>query len=93
MVCCMTPNLAKCCHTLEIRDTSAPESQTVRIPEVVRLPARCRLGNGINWKSQVFTQMRNWTPVNNMTGVGNALKRHYQARRPHHLCETHLSWI
>ena len=37
-----------------------------------------RLGNGINWKSQVFTQMRNWTKVNNMTGVGNALKRHYQ---------------
>jgi hypothetical protein len=40
-----------------------------------------RLGNGINWKSQVFTQMRNWTKVNNMTGVGNALKRHYQVCR------------
>jgi len=24
--------------------------------------------------------MRNWTQVNNMTGVGNALKRHYQVR-------------
>ena len=44
----------------------------------IRLHLQRRLGNGINWKSQVFTQMRNWTKVNNMTGVGNALKRHYQ---------------
>ncbi|CAD7704105.1 unnamed protein product [Ostreobium quekettii] len=37
-----------------------------------------RVGNGINWKGQVFPQMRNWTEHHRMTGVGNALKRHYQ---------------
>jgi len=36
-------------------------------------------GSSIPWKGQVFPRMRNYTPVNNMTGVGNALKRHYQA--------------
>lgn len=37
-----------------------------------------RLGNGINWKGQVFPRMRNFTDNNRMTGVGNALKRLYQ---------------
>ncbi|KAG2446124.1 hypothetical protein HXX76_000723 [Chlamydomonas incerta] len=37
-----------------------------------------RVGNGINWKGQVFPRMRNWTESNKQTGVGNALKRHYQ---------------
>ncbi|GMH36559.1 hypothetical protein BSKO_04427 [Bryopsis sp. KO-2023] len=37
-----------------------------------------RVGNGINWKGQVFPRMRNWTMNHRMTGVGNALKRHYQ---------------
>lgn len=37
-----------------------------------------RVGNGINWKGQVFPKMRNWTANHKMTGVGNALKRHYQ---------------
>jgi hypothetical protein len=37
-----------------------------------------RLGNGINWKGQIFPHLRNYTEVNKMTGVGNALKRHYQ---------------
>lgn len=37
-----------------------------------------RVGNGINWKGQVFVRMRNWTENNKQTGVGNALKRHYQ---------------
>ncbi|GLI68742.1 hypothetical protein VaNZ11_013233 [Volvox africanus] len=37
-----------------------------------------RVGNGINWKGQVFPRMRNWTETNKQTGVGNALKRHYQ---------------
>ena len=36
-----------------------------------------RMGNGINWKGQVFPAMRNFTSSNRMTGVGNALKRHY----------------
>ncbi len=27
---------------------------------------------------QVFPRMRNWTETNKQTGVGNALKRHYQ---------------
>ena len=43
----------------------------------------CRLGNGINWKSQIFPKMRNFTASNSMTGVGNALKRHYQVGCPH----------
>ncbi|KAK9814581.1 hypothetical protein WJX72_008178 [[Myrmecia] bisecta] len=37
-----------------------------------------RLGNGINWKGQVFPSMHNFTSSHRMTGVGNALKRHYQ---------------
>ena len=37
-----------------------------------------RVGNGINWKGQVFPRMRNFTASHKMTGVGNALKRHYQ---------------
>ncbi|PSC70291.1 AT-rich interactive domain-containing 4-like [Micractinium conductrix] len=36
------------------------------------------VGNGINWKGQVFPRMRNYTANHKMTGVGNALKRHYQ---------------
>ncbi|KAK9822214.1 hypothetical protein WJX81_006927 [Elliptochloris bilobata] len=36
------------------------------------------VGNGINWKGQVFPRMRNYTATNRMTGVGNALKRLYQ---------------
>ena len=35
------------------------------------------MGNGINWKGQVFPRMANFTAHNRMTGVGNALKRHY----------------
>jgi hypothetical protein len=35
------------------------------------------MGNGINWKGQVFPAMANFTAHNRMTGVGNALKRHY----------------
>ena len=37
----------------------------------------CSMGNGINWKGQVFPHMRNFTASHKMTGVGNALKRHY----------------
>lgn len=37
----------------------------------------CRVGNGINWKGQVFGRMRNWTANNRQTGVGNSLKKHY----------------
>jgi hypothetical protein len=37
----------------------------------------CRMGNGINWKGQVFPALGNYTAHNRMTGVGNALKRHY----------------
>ena len=36
-----------------------------------------RVGNGINWKGQVFAHMRNWTANNRQTGVGNSLKKHY----------------
>ncbi|XP_020599092.1 AT-rich interactive domain-containing protein 4-like isoform X2 [Phalaenopsis equestris] len=36
------------------------------------------VGNGINWKGQVFPKMRNHTLTNRMTGVGNTLKRHYE---------------
>eukprot|EP00262_Sarcandra_glabra_P011860 TRINITY_DN2932_c0_g6_i1.p1 TRINITY_DN2932_c0_g6~~TRINITY_DN2932_c0_g6_i1.p1 ORF type:complete len:774 (+),score=118.28 TRINITY_DN2932_c0_g6_i1:178-2499(+) len=36
------------------------------------------VGNGINWKGQVFSKMRNHTMANRMTGVGNTLKRHYE---------------
>jgi hypothetical protein len=36
------------------------------------------MGNGINWKGQIFSNMSNYTAVNKMTGVGNALKKHYQ---------------
>ncbi|GBF99399.1 hypothetical protein Rsub_12332 [Raphidocelis subcapitata] len=36
-----------------------------------------RVGNGINWKGQVFAKMRNWTANNRQTGVGAALKKHY----------------
>ncbi|KAL5698562.1 hypothetical protein ACHQM5_029587 [Ranunculus cassubicifolius] len=37
-----------------------------------------RVGNGINWKGQIFSKMRNHTATNKMTGVGNALKKHYE---------------
>ncbi|XP_061361267.1 AT-rich interactive domain-containing protein 4 [Gastrolobium bilobum] len=36
------------------------------------------VGNGINWKGQVFSKMSNHTLTNRMTGVGNTLKRHYE---------------
>ncbi|KAL8138611.1 hypothetical protein V2J09_004612 [Rumex salicifolius] len=36
------------------------------------------VGNGINWKGQIFYKMRNYTSTNRMTGVGNTLKRHYE---------------
>ncbi|XP_042398717.1 AT-rich interactive domain-containing protein 4-like isoform X1 [Zingiber officinale] len=36
------------------------------------------VGNGINWKGQVFSKMRNYTISNKMTGAGNTLKRHYE---------------
>ena len=37
-----------------------------------------RMGNAINWKGEIFTKMANWTADHKMTGVGNALKRHYK---------------
>jgi hypothetical protein len=37
-----------------------------------------RMGNAINWKGEIFTKMANWTADHKMTGVGNALKRHYR---------------
>lgn len=37
-----------------------------------------KMGNAINWKGLVFPKMSNWTATHKMTGVGNALKRHYQ---------------
>jgi ARID/BRIGHT DNA binding domain len=67
------------CSVGRERDVRSRDSRQSRD---TRLDLLRRLGNGINWKSQVFTQMRNWTKVNNMTGVGNALKRHYQVRCP-----------
>lgn len=36
------------------------------------------VGNGINWKGQIFPKMRNHTMANRITGVGNTLKRHYE---------------
>ncbi|KAK4741470.1 hypothetical protein SAY87_025058 [Trapa incisa] len=36
------------------------------------------VGNGINWKGQVFSKMSNYTTTHRMTGVGNTLKRHYE---------------
>jgi Flp pilus assembly protein TadB len=36
-----------------------------------------RVGNGLNWKGQIFGRMRNWTANNRQTGVGNSLKKHY----------------
>lgn len=36
------------------------------------------VGNGINWKGQVFSKMSNHTIINKMTGVGNTLKKHYE---------------
>ncbi|XP_022980513.1 AT-rich interactive domain-containing protein 4-like [Cucurbita maxima] len=36
------------------------------------------VGNGINWKGQIFSKMHNYTMSNRMTGVGNTLKRHYE---------------
>lgn len=36
------------------------------------------MGNGINWKGQIFPKMRNYTPSHRMTGIGNALKTKYQ---------------
>ncbi|DBA79408.1 hypothetical protein WJX79_002219 [Trebouxia sp. C0005] len=37
------------------------------------------MGSGVNWAGQVFPRMANFTNTHKMTGVGNALKRHYQA--------------
>ncbi|GMH22016.1 hypothetical protein Nepgr_023859 [Nepenthes gracilis] len=36
------------------------------------------VGNGINWKGQVFSKMRNYTATNKMTVSGTPLKRHYE---------------
>ena len=36
------------------------------------------MGNGINWKGQIFPKMQNFTPTHKMTGIGNALKTKYQ---------------
>ncbi|XAR51296.1 hypothetical protein NMG60_11005891 [Bertholletia excelsa] len=36
------------------------------------------VGNGVNWKGQVISKMRNHTMTNRMTGVRNTLKRHYE---------------
>ncbi|CAL9205428.1 unnamed protein product [Musa hybrid cultivar] len=36
------------------------------------------VGNGINWKGQIFSNMQNYTASNKMTGVGNTLKKHYE---------------
>ncbi|KAE8654625.1 AT-rich interactive domain-containing protein 4 [Hibiscus syriacus] len=37
------------------------------------------VGNGINWKGQVSSKMRNQSLTNRMTGGGNTLKRHYES--------------
>lgn len=58
-----------------------------------------RMGNGINWKGQIFPKMRNYTPSHKMTGIGNALKTKYQqllleyenVRPSGHSLESHCS--
>ena len=45
----------------------------------------CRLGNGINWKSQVFPAMRNYDADNPVSGITNILKRQYQVRARRHV--------
>nr|POE83424.1 at-rich interactive domain-containing protein 4 [Quercus suber] len=47
------------------------------VPQVVSRGG-FHVGNGFNWKGQVFSKMRNHTLTNRMTGVGNTLKRHYE---------------
>ncbi|KAL9263259.1 AT-rich interactive domain-containing protein [Drosera capensis] len=42
-----------------------------RLPTVVVSRGGFHVGNGINWKGQVFSKMRNYTASNRMTGVGN----------------------
>ena len=37
-----------------------------------------RLGNGINWKSQVYPALRNYDADSPVSGITNILKRHYQ---------------
>jgi len=41
-----------------------------------------RLGNGINWKSQVYPALKNYDADNPVSGVTNVLKRHYQVNSP-----------
>eukprot|EP00897_Mesotaenium_endlicherianum_P005569 jgi/Mesen1/503/ME000104S10594 len=36
------------------------------------------VGNGINWKGQIFSKMRNHSSTHRCTGVGNTLKKHYE---------------
>ena len=43
--------------------------------------AWCRLGNGINWKSQVFPAMQNYDADNPVPSITNVLKRQYQVRQ------------
>ena len=38
----------------------------------------CRIGNGINWKGQIFPKMRNFTNSHKITGIGSTLKTKYQ---------------
>ena len=41
-----------------------------------------RLGNGINWKSQVYPALKNYDAENPVSGITNILKRHYQVNPP-----------
>ncbi len=53
------------------------------VPDTEVAALCCRLGNGINWKSQVFPAMQNYDADNPVSGITNILKRQYQVRRPH----------
>jgi hypothetical protein len=50
---------------------------TINVATFVVTRGGFHVGNGINWKGQVFGRMRNWTANNRQTGVGNSLKKHY----------------
>ena len=52
-------------------------SITQQVESMTECGCICRVGNGINWKGQIFPKLNNYTAHNRMTGVGNALKRHY----------------
>ncbi|KAG5393557.1 hypothetical protein IGI04_023520 [Brassica rapa subsp. trilocularis] len=61
--------------------------------EVVVTRGGFHVGNGINWKGQVFSKDGGTTLKNRMTGVGNTLKKHYETYLVEYDSSTAGDWV